>query len=140
MCFEVKKKLSNQIKLVDARANFKRVIHQNRYNYNRQKTNNLISRKYKNAKQYWKLLKQAANLNNKHTISSEQFAEYFKAVNVPNDRFYQADEDIIHFNERYIMGEMQVIFDELNLAISTIEIKVALKQMRNGASAGPDLF
>lgn len=38
------------------------------------------------------------------------------------------------------MGELQVIFDELNLAISTSEIKVAFKQLRNGASAGPDLF
>ena len=138
--FRSEKNLSNQKKLVDARANFKRVIRQKRYNYNREKTNNLISLKYKNAKQYWKLLKQAANLNDKHTISSEQFAEYFKAVNDPNDRFYQADEDIIQFNERYNLGELQVIFDELNLAISTNEIKVAIKQLRNGASAGPDLF
>ena len=31
--------------------------------------------------------------------SSEKFAEYFQAINNPNDTFYQADEDILYFNE-----------------------------------------
>ena len=44
------------------------------------------------------------------------------------------------FNERYVRGEFQIMFDELNLAISGDEIKMAIKQLRNGASAGPDLF
>ena len=40
------------------------------------------------------------------------FSEYFQAVNNPNDRFYQADEDVLDFNERYMQGEFQVMFDE----------------------------
>ena len=54
--------------------------------------------------------------------------------------FYQADKEPIYFNERYINGDYQVMLEELNVEISYLEIKKALKQLRNGASAGPDLF
>ena len=37
-------------------------------------------------------------------------------------------------------GEFQVMFDELNVPITLDEIKRALKQLRNGASGGPDLY
>ena len=96
--------------------------------------------KYQNVKEYWRLLKKAANVENKSTISASRFAEYFEAINNPSDHFYQADEDIIYFNEWYINGEYQVMFAELNVEISYLEIKKAVKQLRNGASAGPDLF
>ena len=36
--------------------------------------------------------------------------------------------------------ELQVMFEELNLSISLEEIKDGIRQLRNGASAGPDLF
>ena len=35
---------------------------------------------------------------------------YFKAVNNPEDKFYQADEDVLEFNERYLDGELYRIF------------------------------
>ena len=54
--------------------------------------------------------------------------------------FYQPDEDILYFNERYAQGELQVMFEELNLPISIGEIKKGISQLRNGASAGPDLL
>lgn len=76
----------------------------------------------------------------KKTISSKTFAQYFKAISDPNSRFYQADDDILDFNERYMRGEFQVMFDELNVPITLDEIKRAVKQLRNGASAGPDLY
>ena len=73
-------------------------------------------------------------------MSASRFSEYFRAINNPDDHFYQADEDIIFFNERYLNGEYQVIFNELNVEISYEEITKAVKQLRNGASAGPDLY
>ena len=85
------------------------------------------------------MLKRAAIIDTKSTISSETFSKYFPCINSPNDRFYQADEDII-FNERYVNCEFQVIFEELNIPISYSEILLAVKQLRNGASAGPDLL
>ena len=86
------------------------------------------------------MLKQAANLNNKYSINAKSFIEHFQAISDPNDRFYQPEEDILYFNERYVQGKLQVMFEELNLSISLEEIKDGVRQLRNGASAGPDLF
>ena len=55
-------------------------------------------------------------------------------------RFYQIDEDILFYNEQYVRGEFQIMFDELNREISKTELTSAIKQLRNGASAGPDLL
>ena len=74
--------------MTNARSNFKNLIRKNRYIYDESKTEKLISTKYDNAKAYWRLLKQAANKNMKHSISSKQFADYFKSKNDPGDRFF----------------------------------------------------
>ena len=86
------------------------------------------------------MLKQAANKNIKNSISSKQFADYFRAINDPNDRFFQVDDDILFFNEPYVRGEFQIMFDELNMEIIRTELLTAIKQLRNGASSGPDLW
>ena len=85
-------------------------------------------------------MKKAANVENRSTISASRFAECFDAINNASDHFYQADKDIMYFNERYINGGYQVMLEELNVEISYLEIKKVVKQLRNGASAGPDLF
>ena len=84
--------------------------------------------------------KHVANIKTKCSVDAKRFAEYFQAVNDPNDIFYQPDEDVLYFNERYAQGEIQVMFEELNLPISFEEIKKGVSQLRNGASAGPDVF
>ena len=138
--FRQDKTIENQSNLVRARANYKRLIRQKRFNFDKDKTSKLLELKYKNAKEYWKLLKQAANLNNKNSISIDTFSEYFKSINDPNDRFYQADEDVLFFNERYLKGEIQIMFEELNVPITVEEIRKCIKELKNGASAGPDLI
>ena len=52
--------------------------------------------------------------------------------------FFQPDEDVIFFNERYINGELQVMFDELNISLTEEEIMKAIKQLKLGKSCGPD--
>ena len=74
--------------MINARSNFKNLIRKIRYIYNKSKTEKLISTKYDNAKAYWRLLKQAANENMKHSISSKQFADYFKAKSELGDSFF----------------------------------------------------
>ena len=96
------KTVENQSNMVRARANYKRLIRQKRFNFDKAKTSKLIVSKYKNAKEYWKLLKQAANIKNKNSITTDTFSEYFKSINDPNDRFYQAGEDVLFFNEQYL--------------------------------------
>ena len=57
------------------------------------------------------------------------FTLYFKAINDPGDIFFQPDDDIIYFNERYLNGEMQVMFDELNVSLTVDEIQKAIGQL-----------
>ena len=44
------------------------------------------------------------------------------------------------FNERFLNSEIQLMFDELNCAVTSDEIKSAIKQLKNGRSGGPDKF
>ena len=138
--YRAEKSSENKNRLVNTRKQYKTILRNKRYTYTKEKTQKLLVSKCKNVKQYWKLLKQSANLNKKCSIDAKRFSEYFQAISDPNDRFYQADEDILYFNERYMQGELQVMFEELNLLISVEEIMKGVGQLRNGASAGPDLF
>ena len=67
----------------------------------KQKTNKLINTRYKDAKEYWKLLKQSQQSKPSKLLSADTFGQYFKAINDPHSPFYQADEDIIAFNDRF---------------------------------------
>ena len=89
----------------------------------KKKTTKSIISKSKNVKEYWKLLKQAANLKTKSSVDSKRISEYYQAVSDPKDRFYQPDEDILYFNERYAQGDSQIMFEELSVPILLEEIK-----------------
>ena len=73
-------------------------------------------------------------------ISSNQFAEYFKAINNPDDIFFQPVEEVIFFQEKFLDIEIQVMFSELDAEISKEEILKSIKQLKNGKNAGPDLL
>ena len=138
--FRLDKTLQNQNKLSQARRNFKQIIRRKRWAYDKLKTEKLIVSRKSNVKEYWRMLKRAANVGTKSTISSDSFSKYFQSINNPNDRFYQADEDILFFNERYVNSEFQIMFEELNIPIAYSEVLLAVKQLKNGAGAGPDLL
>ena len=36
--------------------------------------------------------------------------EYFQAIKNPDDHFYQVNEYILQFNERYVPDEMDIMF------------------------------
>lgn len=118
--YRLNKTIQNQSKLAEARKNFKMTIRRKRFVYDKSKTEKLILSRHKNVKEYWRMLKKAANIDNKNAISSKRFSGYFQAINNPSDTFYQADEDILLFK-----GEFQVMFDELNTEISRNEIEMA---------------
>ena len=73
-----------------------------------------------------------------NSLSADMFADYFKAINDPNDVFFHPDEDVLIFNERYVKGEFQVMFDKLNENLSESEIRKAINQLKLGKSCGPD--
>ena len=68
----------------------------------------------------------------------KDFINYFQAVNNPYDPFFTYDEDVTDLFDRYIQGEVQVMFDEMNVPISYDEINTAIGQLSNGKSGGPD--
>ena len=81
---------ANRINMVRARTEFKAEVRQFKRELDRAKTKRLVDSKYRNAKEYWKLLKEAANISTGMTksISANRFAEYFKAINNPDDAFF----------------------------------------------------
>ena len=150
--FRLNRNAENQNKLSQARKNFKHIIRRKRFEYDKHiirrkrfeydklKTEKLIASRKSNVKEYWKMLKRAANIDTKSNIKSDTFSEYFQSINNPNDRFYQADEDVLFLNERYVNDEFQIMFEELNIPLSYSEVLLAVKQLKNEASAGPDLL
>ena len=71
-------------------------------------------------------------------LSATDFDDYIRAINNPDDHFFQPDDDIIDFNERFLNSEIQVMFDELNTVITEEEIRKAIFQSKHGRSGGPD--
>ena len=68
------------------------------------------------------------------------FVDYFKAINNPDSKFFQADEDVLIYNERYVKGELEVMFQELDTEISLNEIRKGVQSLKCGKSCEPDLF
>ena len=127
----------NRQNMVENRSAYKKLIRRKRFYYDKKQTKTLEEARFKNAKEYWKLLKgigvkKTSNLNVSH------FEEYYKAINNPDSVFFQPDEDAIDFNERYLNGELQIMFDELNEEISCAEIFKACTELQVGKSGGSD--
>ncbi|MES9880123.1 MAG: reverse transcriptase family protein, partial [Sedimenticola sp.] len=130
----------NRTQLVKSRSDYKQCLRKCKYEQAKSQTTKLLQARLKNAKQYWQLLKETAGMPKSNTISANSFVEYFKAINNPTDHFFQPDEDIIHFNERYFESEIKIMFSELDAEISNEEILRSISQLSNGRSGGPDRF
>ena len=118
---------------------YKSTLRRSRFEYNCNQTYKLKMLKHKNAKDYWnwKLLKGAFS-DTKSNAKMKDFVIFFQAVNNPDDPFFTPDEDVTDLFDRYIQGEVQVMFDEMNVSISYDEINTAIGQLSNGKSGGPD--
>ena len=66
--------------------------------------------KYKNTKSDWKLFKDSQNTDKSNSLTAQKFSKYFKSINDPDTPFYQADEDILEFNNRFLNSEAQIMF------------------------------
>ena len=131
---------TNRIKMVKARTDFKMTVRKLKSELEKAKTKRLVDAKYKKAKEYWKLLKDAANTH-AHTpkgLSANTLAEYFKSINNPDSVFFQSDEDILYFQQRFLDSEIQIMFLELDIEITRDEIIKSIRQLKNGKSGGPD--
>ena len=107
--------------MVSVRSQYKQCLRSNRYQFDKKQTAKLTEARVNNAKLYWQLLKQGSGLC-KSNISLSVFEQYFNSVNNPESPFFTADEDILHFIDRYERNEFDIMFHELNLPFSPDEI------------------
>ena len=138
--FRLHKDSASREAMAKARSDFKKTIRRARFNFDKQKTSRPEHAKFGNAKLYWKMLKETANIKNSSNNNMCTFERYFKAIDNPSDPFFAPDEDVLFFNERYLQNELQVMFSELNVEITFSGIENALRQLKLGRSGGPDLF
>ena len=85
--YRVDKTDINRVNMVKARSTYKTLIRTCRTKYDREKTNTFTDAKYKNAKLYWKMLKETAGLK-PCDVPLTSFEQYFKAINNPSDPFF----------------------------------------------------
>ena len=126
--------------MVQARSDYKKVLRKSRYDFRKTETQKLEKARYENAKNYWKLLKNLCPSNSPKKLTSQHFADYFRAINNPDSTFFQADDDILFYNERYVNGELDIMFQELDVEISQSEIRKGIQSLKCGKSSGPDLL
>lgn len=129
----------NRLNMIHARSQYKACLRKSRFNFDKCQTKKLVDSRFKNAKMYWDMLKQCAGVKHSN-VSLSTFEKYFKSVNNPDSPFFNVDEDIVYFNERYEQNEFSIMFDELNLPIINIEIFQAIKELKTNKSGGPDLY
>ena len=128
----------NRREMVKSRSEFKSSVRKFKRDCQKNKTEKLINTRFKDAKEYWRLLKESQHCGNSTSLSAKHFAQYFQSINDPQDQFYQADEDVLAFNERFLNDETQIMFDELNVNIAQQEILKAIKELKPNRSGGPD--
>ena len=129
---------ATRAEMVRARSNFKSSVRKFNRECQKYKTDKLIATRFKDAKGYWRLLKQTQTGSQSKHLSADIFAEYFKAINNPESQFYQADDDILEFNRRFLNSETQVMFAELDKEITIGEIIKGIRELKTGRSGGPD--
>ena len=103
--------------MVNKGSRYKTCFRKARYEYYKRETNTFLNAKLHNAKLYWNILKSCAHVRD-NNIPLESFELYFKSINNPEDRFFSADEDILHFIERYENNEFNIMFDIFTLTNS----------------------
>ena len=84
------------------------------------------------------MLKGACVQNKVCNVDTNNFARYFKSIY--DSVCFQPDEDILLFNEIYVNGEFQCMFEELNVNIHIHEGLKASKELNTGKSVGPDFM
>ena len=135
--YRVCKSDENRLLLVASRTEYKNEIRKCKREYDVKQTKLLEENRFKNAKLYWNMLKSASGINTSN-VTLDTFQNYFMAINNPGDHFFNPDEDIIYFNDRYVKNEFQTMFSELDLVIEEAEIYNAINQLKSGRSSGPD--
>ena len=96
--------------MIKAHTEYNNTVRKFNFGRDRQKRLKLINAKLKNAKEYWKLLKNSVAQTKARNVSIVNFESYFKQSTTLKF-FFQPGEEILYFNERYLNSEIQIMFD-----------------------------
>ena len=125
--------------MVQVRNKYTKCANKCRFNHNKLKTERLVNAQKQNSKYLWELIR-----NNKSPTSSlltcTDFFEYFKNLGNPSDVLYIADDDIYERIRTYNEYSLNDLFQELDDVITHAEVIKAIKELKSGKSAGPDLL
>ena len=77
----------NRKNMVKSRSAYKQLIRRKRYQYDKKQTQKLENARFKNAKEYWKLLKGSSH-NKRSSLHVTHFEEYFREINNPDSHFF----------------------------------------------------
>jgi hypothetical protein len=125
--------------MVAARSQYKACVRKCKLEYDKRETEKLNKAKHNNVKLYWNMLKKCAGVRQSN-IPVDVFKKYFESVNNPDDHFFQPDEDVLFFIERYEQNEFKIMFQELNGQIQEGCILKAINQLQSNKSSGPDKY
>ena len=78
----------NRQTMIHARTEYKNTVRKFNLAQDRLKTSKLLHAKLKNAKEYWKMLKESVKPSKPKRLSVDNFDVYFKAINNPEDYFF----------------------------------------------------
>ena len=94
--------------------------------YNKEQTNTLLSQKFTNSKNYWKLIKPRIG-DTKTYVAPEVFAEHFSQL------YASQDSEIVYPDENYVIYN-----DILDKEFTLQEIDSAIKHLKSGKATGSD--
>ena len=129
-------------KMVKARFKYSSCARKCRYDHDRHITLRLQQTEKSNIREFWKIL-QPKNKNrseNACSLTLNDFGKYFKTLGHPDDVVYIADDDVYEYLRSYNDGNVEVLYEELNYSITTEETINAIKGLKYGKSAGPDML
>ena len=104
-----------RVDMVQTRSSYTNTIRKKKWVYDKEHTHTLESARFTNAN----MLRSSVSKKSKCNLTSRDFQTYFKSVNDPESTFYQPDDDVLYCNDRYLNGELDVMFTELNLQFTT---------------------
>ena len=80
----------NRRSMVLARSLYKKTIRKKKFVFDKKKTKLLENARFNNAKDYWKMLKGSVTQCSSNRLSTDNFVQYFKAINDPDSVFFSA--------------------------------------------------
>ena len=127
--FHAARKQKNREKIRKTSKNYKSLLISKSQGFREKRRKTLKQTKIKNPRVYWEMIKGRAKGNNVGNLSVDEFGNFFKNLN---------GQDESSTSNLSLETPQKDPFEELNAPFTEIELKKALKNLKNNKSTGPD--